>query len=95
MGADPSKLLKKYGVEPGIDQVVASTCQAVRNAAVKHLAKQNAAGWLIKNQTPFSAELQNLCFGSGFSMWEGKIVGTGACGAKISVNDTKLKYSDN
>lgn len=83
--------LKRWGSDPGLDQVVNSTCQAVRNAAVKALAHSNSTGWLLKNMDPFSVELGNLCFGNGFQMWEGKIVSTGACGFKANVNSRKTK----
>lgn len=91
LGADPTKLQLRWGTDLGLDQVVESTCQAVRNAAVKSLNKNNSNGWLLKDHSPFTAELNNLCFGSGFSMWEGKIVATGACGQASNVDNKKTK----
>jgi len=74
---------------------VASTCQAVRNAAVQALARKSSTGWLLKDQSPFSRELSNLCFGSGFSMWKGKIVSTGACGKATNFKSKNMKFYDN
>jgi len=56
---------KSIDKDQSMNSMISSTCSSIRNIAIKELSKNNNYGWLLKDRSPFSNELNNLCYGSG------------------------------
>lgn len=79
MGTDSAELKTNLPNDPNLKAVATSTCAMVRDYALKELTKVNNKAGL---------SLKDICYGTGYVMFEGKMVKTGAC------HQTKVNHSN-
>lgn len=88
MGTTLAEINTNLPTDPNIASVVQSTCAMVRDFAVKEL--------LVRN-TKTAISLSDICYGTGFVLFEGNMVSTGGCMLK-TVNkgnaETPLNVGD-
>lgn len=70
MGITAEELKVNFPMDERLHEEIASTCNLVRDYSIKELAT-------INKQTISS--LKDICYGTGYVMFEGKMYSTGAC----------------